>query len=240
MNEMVSTLLDCSMEIEALQSAPRNIVKTVKHAISMTNVRPEFRRIAITHRHEGLATGWFDASRVERAVLNLLLNACEAVSPHTGQIIITTTGTRAHLQLDVWDNGPGIPTAIQQSIFQPYVSYGKANGHGLGLAIAKKIVEDHGGEIYFDASCKTGTLFKITIPFAVPHGTVARAPVRPGLHFALHCGLSPANPTAVLLVAGVMDLRAMADVTATVTAERVAPTGGGTPSTGPNSRLPDK
>ena len=177
MNEMVSSLLDCSMEIETLRPAPRNIVKTVKQAISMTNVRPEFRRIAITHRHEGLATGWFDASRFGRAVLNLVLNACEAVSPHSGQIVITTTGTGAQLQLDVWDNGPGIPAAIQQSIFQPYVSYGKANGHGLGLAIAKKIVEDHGGEICFDASCKTGTLFKITIPFAVPHGTIARMPV---------------------------------------------------------------
>jgi nitrogen-specific signal transduction histidine kinase len=48
------------------------------------------------------------------------------------------------------------------------VSYGKAEGSGLGLAIAKKIVEDHGGQIHLDERSETGTLFTITIPFAIP------------------------------------------------------------------------
>jgi hypothetical protein len=72
------------------------------------------------------------------------------------------------LQIGVWDNGPGIPSAIQDSVFEPFVSYGKAEGSGLGLAIAKKIVEDHGGEIHLDGRNQTGTLFKIKIPFAIP------------------------------------------------------------------------
>jgi nitrogen-specific signal transduction histidine kinase len=74
--------------------------------------------------------------------------------------------------MDVWDNGPGIPPTIQDSVFQPYVSYGKAEGNGLGLAIAKKIVEDHGGEIHLDGRNETGALFKITIPFAIPEGAI--------------------------------------------------------------------
>jgi signal transduction histidine kinase len=72
----------------------------------------------------------------------------------------------------IWDNGPGIPGAIQDSVFEPFVSYGKAEGSGLGLAIAKKIVEDHGGKIYVDGKNGTGTLFHITIPFAIPDGAV--------------------------------------------------------------------
>jgi signal transduction histidine kinase len=116
--------------------------------------------------------GWFDSDRLERVLANLVLNACEAVSPDSGQIVITTTGDRACLQMAVWDNGPGIPPAIQDSVFEPFVSYGKAEGSGLGLAIAKKIVEDHGGEIYLDGKNRTGTLFNITIPFAIPDGAV--------------------------------------------------------------------
>ena len=66
------------------------------------------------------------------------------------------------------NDGPGIPLAIQDSVFQPFVSYGKAEGTGLGLAIAKKIVDDHGGRIRLGERSETGTLFKITIPFAIP------------------------------------------------------------------------
>ena len=126
--------------------------------------------------------GWFDSNRLEQVVSNLILNACEAVSPDTGLVVITTMGNHAYLQVGVWDNGPGIPPEIQDSIFQPFVSYGKAEGNGLGLAIVKKIVEDHGGEIYVDGRSGTGTLFKITIPFAVPLGAIphmSKVPIAP-------------------------------------------------------------
>jgi signal transduction histidine kinase len=172
MNEMISSLLECSKGRDALRPAVRNIVDTVECAIRMTSVAQEFRRITITHHHEGLAVGWFDSNRLERVVANLVLNACEAVSPDSGQIVITTTGNRAYLQISVWDNGPGIPPTIRDSVFQPFVSYGKAESCGLGLAIAKKIVEDHGGVIHLDGRSERGTLFKITIPFGIPEGAI--------------------------------------------------------------------
>jgi signal transduction histidine kinase len=172
--------LECSRGRDTLRPGARNIVDTVERAIRMTSVKQEFRRITIKHHHEGGAMGWFDANRLERVVANLVLNACQAVSPDSGQIVITTTGDRACLQIGVWDNGPGIPSAVQASVFEPFVSYGKADGSGLGLAIAKKIVEDHGGEIYLDGRNKTGTLFKITIPFAVPEGAlISVGPIHP-------------------------------------------------------------
>ena len=172
MNELVSSLLECSKGRDTLRPGARNIVDTVERAIRMTSVKQEFRRITIKHHHEGTAVGWFDSNRLERLVANLVLNACEAVSPDSGQIVITTTGNRAYLQISVWDNGPGIPTTIQDSVFQPFVSYGKAESCGLGLAIAKKIIEDHGGVIHLDGRSETGTSFKITIPFAIPEGAI--------------------------------------------------------------------
>jgi signal transduction histidine kinase len=171
MNELVSSLLECSKGRETLRLSVRNIVDTVERAIRMTTVRKEFRHITIEHHHKGLAVGRFDSSRLERVVANLVLNACEAVSPDSGRIVITTTGSQAYLQIDVWDNGPGIPSTLQDSVFQPFVSYGKAEGSGLGLAIAKKIVEDHGGEINLEGGSETGTLFKITIPFCHSGGS---------------------------------------------------------------------
>jgi signal transduction histidine kinase len=168
MNELISSLLECSKDREGLRPTAVNIVDTIARAVRMTSVRREFRRIAIEHHHRGAAEGWFYSKGLERVVANLILNACEAVPSDSGKIVITTTETEACLQIDVWDNGPGIPPTIRESVFQPFVSYGKAEGSGLGLAIAKKIVEEHGGNIYLDGRCETGTLFKITIPFANP------------------------------------------------------------------------
>jgi signal transduction histidine kinase len=177
MNEQLSSLLECSTGRDTLRPATRNIVETVERVIRMTSVRQEFRRITIKYHHEGTGVGWFDNNRLERVITNLVLNACEAVSTESGQIVITTTGDRACLQIGVWDNGPGIPPTIQSSAFEPFVSYGKAGGRGLGLAIAKKIVEDHGGQISLDERNKTGTLFRIKIPFGIPEGAIM--PVSP-------------------------------------------------------------
>jgi signal transduction histidine kinase len=171
MNGMVSSLVECCKGRDTLRPVARNIVDTVEHAIRITSVKQEFPGVTITHQHEGLAIGWFDSNRLERVVANLVLNACEAVSPDTGQIVITTTGSRDCLQIGIWDNGPGIPATIQDSVFQPFVSCGKTRNSGLGLAIAKKFVEDHGGVISLDGRSQIGTLFKITIPFAMPDGT---------------------------------------------------------------------
>jgi signal transduction histidine kinase len=168
MNSLVTSLFENSKERDTFRPAVQNIVDTVERAIRMIRVRQEFRLISIKHHHRGSAVGWFDSNRLERVVANLVLNACEAVSPDTGLVVVTTMGDHDYLQIGVWDNGPGIPPKIQDSVFQPFVSYGKAEGSGLGLAIVKKIVEDHGGEICVDGRRWTGTLFKITIPFARP------------------------------------------------------------------------
>ena len=171
MNELVSDLLESSKGDEPLRRGIGNIVETTERAMRMISIRPAFRRITITHRHEGSAVGWYNASLMERAVANVVLNACEAVSPESGQVAITTWGGPDCLRIEVWDNGPGIPAAIRVSVFQPCFTYGKSGGTGLGLAIAKRIVEDHGGELLLDLGEKTGTSFTITIPFAIPEGT---------------------------------------------------------------------
>jgi signal transduction histidine kinase len=168
MNSLVTSLFEYSKDCDTFRPAIRNIVDTVERAIRMTRVRQEFRRITIKHHHRGSAVGWFDSNRLEQVISNLILNACEAVSPDSGLVVITTSRNQAYLQIGVWDNGPGIPPEIRESVFEPFVSYGKVDGNGLGLAIVRKIVEDHGGKIYVDGRSGAGTLFKITIPSAIP------------------------------------------------------------------------
>jgi len=111
--------------------------------------------------------------------LNLFKNAAEATQAKTGRIRLITRyrqgakltrpggGTAPHLPLavSIEDNGSGVPDALQARLFDPFVS-SKATGKGLGLALAAKIVADHGGAIEFE-SVPGRTVFTVLLPAAV-------------------------------------------------------------------------
>ena len=65
------------------------------------------------------------------------------------------------------DSGCGIPAEIHGKIFDPFVTFGKRNGTGLGLAVTKRIIEQHHGEIFFESGIDKGTTFTVRIPAGV-------------------------------------------------------------------------
>ena len=75
-------------------------------------------------------------------------------------------GSNNHVEITVSDNGSGIPEEIRGEVFQPFVTFGKTDGTGLGLAVVHKIVLDHGGEVAVESSGSQGTTFKVTLPVA--------------------------------------------------------------------------
>jgi signal transduction histidine kinase len=164
MNDLISLLLEFSKGPSISRSGAADIVETVEHAIQVVAVRPEFRRVVIEYDHEGLTLGWFDPGRLQQVVINVVLNACEAVSPRAGRVEVRSVGRKEFVEISVRDNGPGIPQPLRHAIFQPFVSYGKEGGTGLGLAIVQKILHDQGGEIYLASSGDGGTLFRIVLP----------------------------------------------------------------------------
>jgi len=104
-----------------------------------------------------------DPNRFRRVIDNLLNNAREALKP-SDKVTIQWGTSRDKLKIAVSDNGPGIPEEIRNSLFEPFVTSGKENGTGLGLAVAKKIIEDHGASISFESKTNVGTTFKIELP----------------------------------------------------------------------------
>ncbi len=106
-----------------------------------------------------------DPARLAQVVLNLFLNAVEALCK-SGRITIQTIQDGDKVRLSISDNGHGIPESIQQNLFRPFVT-GRREGTGLGLSIVKRIVEDHGGSIYY-LTGPEGTTFHILLPRAEP------------------------------------------------------------------------
>jgi len=174
MTEQISSLLGFSKEREVLQPVYASAEEAIERAIQTVQARPEFRGIVISFSHEGECDAWFDRGKLDRVLQNLLLNACEAVRPDSGRITVRSRRTALGLEIRVADNGAGVPEAIRESLFQPFISYGKETGIGLGLAVVQKIMQDHGGEVSVESTGPEGSVFKLVLPLTIPTDKVAK------------------------------------------------------------------
>jgi signal transduction histidine kinase len=134
------------------------------------NVAPwlERRRIRFTVISTEHGTHRFDEAKIERVLQNLVKNAAEAIGAREGAITLRVTRDAAGaIVFAVADDGPGIPPEVRARLFGTFVSSGKAGGTGLGLAMAKRFVDEHRGLIDFETG-PTGTTFRVLLPAPDP------------------------------------------------------------------------
>jgi signal transduction histidine kinase len=138
-------------------------METIQRAVQAVRLHPRHHARTIDVVCGSNLSGWFDQRKLERALYNLLLNACEAAPPVGGKVEVLAAEASGAITIAVTDNGPGIPEFIREKLFHPFVSYGKENGTGLGLAVVQKIVQDHGGEIFAERTAEAKTVFRIVL-----------------------------------------------------------------------------
>jgi signal transduction histidine kinase len=106
-----------------------------------------------------------EPQRLSRLFYNLFGNAADELTDG-GTITLRFKKTGGELQVEVEDNGQGIPPEIAESLFKPFATFGKAHGTGLGLTICRRIAEDHGGRIWATSVPGKGATFSFTLPVA--------------------------------------------------------------------------
>jgi two-component system, NtrC family, sensor kinase len=114
-----------------------------------------------------------DSDGIHQVLMNLLSNALDAVEPRKGLVRVVGRYEPEHKQsvLEVIDNGTGIPQSMMQHMFQLFHSTKGNRGTGLGLAVTKKIVEEHDGSISVKSHLGEGTTFTVRLPAGhVGHG----------------------------------------------------------------------
>jgi signal transduction histidine kinase len=104
-----------------------------------------------------------ERSRIERVFLNLIANAVEAM-PDGGIVRVSAAPEDGSVVVRVRDTGPGVPAEIRGKLFQPFVTAGKKNGLGLGLALARQAVLDHGGDMWVENCPNGGACFAFRLP----------------------------------------------------------------------------
>jgi signal transduction histidine kinase len=156
-----------SPEVARLREVATAAVETVREAAEAQGVRvtigiPEEIELSL------------ERNRIERVFTNLVANALEAM-PGGGEIRISARMVRGEALVEVEDDGPGIAPEIRANLFQPFVTAGKKNGLGLGLALARQTVLDHGGDMWVESEPESGAIFRFRLPVLASVGEKAVA-----------------------------------------------------------------
>ena len=129
-----------------------------------------------------LAAASCDADQITQVLINLLLNAVQAIGAGAGRVRVASAALPGHIQIVVEDDGPGVADELRARIFEPFfTTKGVGQGTGIGLAMCHRIVAAHGGTIRHDRPADGGARFTVmlpvgralTEPFAPPMTTVS-------------------------------------------------------------------
>ncbi len=104
-----------------------------------------------------------DQDKMVRVFYNLASNARDAM-PQGGSLTVLTEPSNGYVKIEFKDSGTGMPEEVRKRIFEPFMTYGKKHGTGLGMAIVKKVIDDHQGKIEIDSEMGKGTTIRILLP----------------------------------------------------------------------------
>jgi signal transduction histidine kinase len=181
--DLVMDMLSYSKEREP-DIKPTDLNEVVRDVTELLAGRARERGVRLTSRlDDTLPRIPADPEGIHRALLNLVSNALDAVEEVENPQVVVGAGREpivdpskgAWLRIQVRDNGHGIPPEKLADIFRPFVSTKGARGTGLGLAVSRKILREHGGDIVVRSEVGKGSLFHMRLPVRSPLGGDAQS-----------------------------------------------------------------
>jgi signal transduction histidine kinase len=165
MTERIDSLLQFGSSGRPNPLVHERVSLVVEKAVAAVKFHPDGRNVSITVGKLPPAEADIDARNLESAIYNLLLNACQAAtrSTHVPEVDVHLAEVDERIYVTILDNGPGIPASIRRTFFDPFVTAGKPNGTGLGLTLARRIAEEHGGSVCFEESNRERTAFTLSL-----------------------------------------------------------------------------
>jgi len=144
----------------------QDLNKVVADFAAFIKVLPKFRKAKIkVDTQETLPQISMDREQIQQVLLNLVNNAVEAYNETTIKLRTGYDVLKNLVVLDVSDTGPGLDPEVKERLFVEKITT-KENGHGYGLSICRKVIENHNGQIAVESEAGKGTTFRITLPAA--------------------------------------------------------------------------
>jgi signal transduction histidine kinase len=165
MTECIDSLLQFGSSGRNNPLIPECVSLILEKAIAAVKLHPDGRNVSISVGKASPVEADIDARNIESAIYNLLLNACQAATRSTRvpEVKVHLTEVDEQICVTISDNGPGIPAAVRRTLFDPFVTAGKPHGTGLGLTLARRIAEEHGGSVRLVKSNRESTVFTLSL-----------------------------------------------------------------------------
>jgi signal transduction histidine kinase len=164
LDRVVKTFLDFTRPVE-LRPIPTDVEGLVREVFLLAEPQALQNNVRLVfERQAALPTINVDRDLMKQALLNLVLNGCQAM-PSGGQLKVKPQTDGRYVSLEVSDQGVGIPPEARQKIFSLFYTT-KPGGSGIGLAMAFRVLQLHNGFIDFSSEAHHGTTFRVSIPVA--------------------------------------------------------------------------
>jgi signal transduction histidine kinase len=161
LDRVVRTFLDFTRPVE-LRPTETDLVALVEDVFRTARPEAERHHVRLVLERNGGARARVDRDLMKQVLLNLVLNGCQAM-PSGGELRVSSREHRHQVELEVADQGVGIPPEARPRIFSLYYTT-KPSGTGVGLAMSYRIVQLHNGSIDFFSEVQRGTTFRLTLP----------------------------------------------------------------------------
>lgn len=175
--DMIESLLIFSRTGTHTRQSPELIATLIERAAALARAHPDAEGASIETQYGDPAetSAIVDGKQIERALFNLILNACQAMRAqgYTRLVQVSAQTRPQQIVVNIVDNGVGVPENIRNSLFEPFVSEGKQNGTGLGLTLAHCVAVEHGGDVVLLSSRPGETIFQMRLArgSVSPHAT---------------------------------------------------------------------
>jgi signal transduction histidine kinase len=161
LNRVVRTFLDFNKPVE-LRPIETDLVGLVEEVFRTARPEAERHHVSLVLERNGGAHAKVDRDLMKQVLLNLVLNGCQAM-PSGGELRVSSRERRHRVELEIADQGVGIPPEARSHIFSLYYTT-KPSGTGVGLAMSYRIMQLHNGTIDFSSEVHRGTTFRLTLP----------------------------------------------------------------------------
>ncbi len=160
---MLQEILDFSRGVSATNIVEVNLGETLDAILVFIEKDLSKHNIQLLKQLHYIGPCMMDADKMTRVFYNIASNARDAM-PTGGSLTVSTLEVDKLVRISFRDTGSGMPEEVKKRIFEPFMSYGKKHGTGLGMAIVKKVIDDHDGRIEIESEMGKGTEMSIYLP----------------------------------------------------------------------------